>query len=146
MKEYEYIVEAIDGYLCDELTSVIASENYRNRTYKHGYRKIFMQYCELHEEFQAERERFMDPVQEREAKQDFQRQCQEKREDIQIRFLKDIQACTSIDMKHYMIDYLKKLKDEEVETVAKRICVYPYLVSILRKSQSEGEKSNDSKV
>lgn len=30
MKEYEYIVEALEGYLCDELTGMICSENYRN--------------------------------------------------------------------------------------------------------------------
>lgn len=144
MKEYEYIVEALERYLCDELTGVICSENYRNKSYEHGYRKIFLEYRRLHRDFCANREKFTDLSQEQGAIEEFQRQCEMKSKDIQVRFLQDMQVCTDVDMKSFMDDYLKKLEDEEVKTVAKRICLYPYLVSVLR-TAGKGEESDGKK-
>lgn len=58
--------------------------------------------------------------------------------------MNDIQACTNADIKSSMDDYLKKLEDEKVKTVAKRICLYPYLVSVLREAK-KGEESDGKK-
>nr|WP_304429695.1 hypothetical protein [uncultured Acetatifactor sp.] len=142
MKEYEYIIEALEGYLCDELTGVICSENYRNKSYGHGYRQIFNEYRRLHETYKSEEEIFSNRERENAAREEFRCQCNEKREDVRIRFLKDIQSCTSIDIKSIMDDYLKRQEGEEAKTIAKRICLYPYMVSVLRKNRSGG-KSND---
>lgn len=144
MKEYEYIVEALEGYLSDELTGVICSENYRNKSYEHGYRKIFVEYRKLHNDFCANREKFADLSQEQAAREEFQHQCEMKCKDIQAKFLNDIQACTNVDIKSSMDKYLEKLEEEETKTVAKRICLYPYLVSVLRATR-KGEKSNGKK-
>lgn len=67
-----------------------------------------------------------------------------KRKDIRDKFLNDIQACTDVDIKGPMHNYLKRLEEEEAKTVAKRICLYPYLVSVLRTTR-KGEES-DGKI
>lgn len=144
MKEYEYIVAALEGYLCDELTGVICSENYRNKSYEHGYRKIFIEYRNLHKEFYANRDKFSDLSQEQDVREELRHQCEIKCKDIQARFLKDIQACTNVDLKISMDNYLKKLEEEDTKTVAKRICLYPYLVSVLRAAR-KGDGSNGKK-
>lgn len=145
VKEYEYIVEALEGYLCDELTGVICSENYRNRTYEHGYRNIFNEYRKLHEEFETNRENFTNSIQEQRVREEFRDQCRMKREDAKTRFMNDIQACSDVDINIFANDYLTKLEDEEDKTVAKRICLYPYLVSVLRANR-KGEKSDGKKI
>ena len=145
MKEYEDIVTALEGYLCDELTGVICSENYRNKSYEHGYRNMFVEYRKLHEEFETNREKFTDRSQEQDAKEEFQHQCEMRRKDVRDRFLSDIQACTDVDIKGPLENYLKKLDEEETKTVAKRICLYPYLVSVLRTTR-KGEESNGKKI
>lgn len=144
MKEYEYIAGALEGYLCDQLTSIICSENYRNRSYEHGYRELFAEYGRLHKAFESDKEKFCDVNVEQSAVKDFQNRCREKREDIQNRFLKDIQSCTDIDVKSYADAYLKKLDEEEFKTTAKRICFYPYMVSVLREN-NRGGCSDDKK-
>lgn len=144
MKEYEYIVEALEGYLCDELTGVICSENYRNRSYEHGYRKIFIEYRNLHKEFCANREKYTDLSHDQDVREEFRQQCEMKSKDIQTRFMKDMQACTDVDIKSFMDDYLKKLEEEEPKTAAKRVCLYPYLVSVLR-AHRKGEESDGKK-
>ncbi len=138
MKEYEYIVEALEGYLCDELTGVICSENYRNKSYEHGYRQIFIEYRNLHKDFCANREKFTDVSKEQAVRKEFRQQCEMKSKDIQAKFLKDLQVCTDIDIKSYMDAYLKRLEGEETRTAAKRICLYPYLVSVLRATRRGG--------
>lgn len=138
MKEYEYIVEALEGYLCDDLTGMICSENYRNKSYEYGYRDLFSEYRKLHEDFCANRERFADLSQEQSAREELQHQCEIKRKEILDEFLKDLKVCTSADIKGSMDDYLQKLEAEEDKTVAKRICLYPYLVSVLR-ARRKGE-------
>lgn len=139
MKEYEYIVGALEGYLCDELTGVICSENYRSRSYEHGYRNIFTEYRELHKNFEINKAKFTDLNLEQSVREEFQNQCQIKCKDARDRFLKDIQACSDVDIKSSMDRYLKKLGEEEVQTVSKRICLYPYLVSLLREKEKGGE-------
>lgn len=145
MKEYEYIVAALEEYLCDELTGVICSENYRNKSYEHGYRQIFAEYRKLHEDYCANREKFADLTQEQSVRAEFQHQCELKREEMRIEFFKDVQACTDVDIKKFMDSYLSTLEQEEAKTVAKRICLYPYLVSVLRASR-KGVKFNGEKL
>lgn len=137
MKEYEYIVKAVEGYLCDELTALICSENYRNRSYDIGYRKLFQRYQQLRTNFEEKREQFSDPDQETAVTEEFIRQCQENQQQVRSQFLEDIQLCTKSDMKGAMKDYLEELEAEEFQTVAKRLCLYPYLVSILREDDKK---------
>ena len=91
---------------------MICSENYRNKSYEHGYREIFAGYCKLYEDFCANKEKFTDLSQEQSVREEFQHQCEVKCKNIQIRFLNDIQACTNADMKRSMDDYLKKLEED----------------------------------
>lgn len=144
MKEYEYVIQALEEYLCDELTGVICTENYRNRSYEHGYRKLFVEYRKLHEDFEKNKERYIDTEQEQGAREEFKRQCRLKREDVFERFIKDIRSCSEVDVNGYVEKYLEDLEKEEVQTVAKRICVYPYLVSVMRENK-EGGMNNDKK-
>lgn len=137
MKEYEYIVKVVEGYLCDELTSLICSENYRNRSYDKGYRELFMRYQQLRTDFEKNYELFTSPAREIEAAAQFKCQCQENQQQIRLQFLEDIQLCTQANMKGAMEDYLDGLKAEEFQTVAKRICLYPYLVFVLREHKKK---------
>lgn len=132
MKEYEYIMEALEGYLCDELTCIICSENYRNRSYEQGYRDLYFKYRNLHKDFENNRTNFMDPSREKSIKEAFYHQCQEERESVRNRFQKDMQVCVDFDIDVYAKQYLNQLEEEEKRTTAKRICLYPYLVSVMR--------------
>lgn len=137
MKEYEYVVEAVEGYLCDELTALICSENYRNRSYDSGYRKLFKRYQQLRINFEKKREQFTNPLQKTAATEEFKRHCQENQQQVRSQFLEDIQPCTQVDMKGAMRDYLEGFEAEEFQTVAKRICLYPYLVSVFREHEKK---------
>lgn len=132
MKEYEYIMEALEGYLCDELTCIICSENYRNISYEQGYRDLYLKYRKLHKDFEDNRTKFMDPSQEKSNKEEFYHQCQKERETIRNRFQKDMRTCVDFDIDVFANQYLSRLEEEEKRTTAKRICLYPYLVSVLR--------------
>lgn len=137
MKEYEYVVKAVEGYLCDELTALICSENYRNRSYDRGYRKLFKRYQQLRTNFEEKCRQFSDPAQETAVTEEFKRQCQENQQQVRSQFLEDIQLCTKSDIKGAMKDYLEGLEAEEFQTVSKRICLYPYLVSVLREHEKK---------
>ena len=137
MKEYEYVVKAVEGYLCDELTALICSENYRNISYDRGYRKLFNRYQELRADFEEKREQFSNPDHETAVTEEFKCQCQKNQQEVRSQFLKDIQLCTQADMKGEIKYYLEELEAEEFQTVAKRICLYPYLVSVFREHKKK---------
>ncbi len=138
MKEYEYIVKAVEGYLCDELTCLICSENYRNKSYDSGYRTLFSNYQKLHESFIYNYKRYTDPTQEASVTKEIDYLFCKKQQQAQSQFLTDIQACTKIDMHCIAKHYLAVLEEEEMQTVAKRICLYPHLVSMFREQRKEG--------
>lgn len=145
MKEYEYIVEALEGYLCDQLAGVICSENYTDRSYNYGYLNIFKEYCGLHQRFCDNQEKYVDPVHGQKVREELQHEYMQRRQDIRNRFMKDVQDCVDIKIDSYEDDYLKKLDEEEIKTVAKRICLYPYLVSVMRENR-KGEDYHGKKV
>lgn len=145
MKEYEYIIKAMEGYLCHQLTGVICSENYRDRSYDIGYMTIFKEYWSLHEEYNKNRVRLEAPTLEEGAVREFEAHCQKKQEEIWKRFFTDMQACikdTSFDLTESREYYLCELEKEDAKTLAKRVCLYPYLVSVMRRHHRE-EREND---
>ena len=146
MKEYEYIVQAVEGYLCDELTALICSENYRNKSYDSGYRKIFERYQSLHRNFEENCEQFTNPVREAESAEEFKQRCLTFQQQVRRQFLEDILLCTPADIKGATEEYLKELRAEEFQTVAKRICLYPYLVSVLREHKKKEVGCHGKKI
>lgn len=147
MKEYEYIVEAIDGYLTDELAGVICAENYTDKSYAHGHRRIFDQYRALHQEFVDYEATMGDSETEKAARKEFKRRFAEKCSKMQNAFLKDIQSfCGSTSIKRYQDDYLLIYQCEKVKTVSKRVFLYPYLVEVSRKEVKEAPRSNEKKI
>lgn len=147
MREYEYIVEAIDGYLTDELAGIICTENYTNKSYAHGHRRIFDQYRALHQEFVEHEAAMGDSETEKAAREEFKRQFAEKCSKMQDAFLKDIQVfCGSTSIKRYQDDYLQKYQGEKIKTVSKRVFLYPYLVAVSRKEVKEAARSNEKKI
>lgn len=142
MKEYEYVVKVVEGYLCDELTGLICSENYRNKSYDFGYRTLFAQYRKLCKDFNKNYERFTDPAQEAAVDEEIKRLCQEKQQQVRSQILVDMQPCTDVDMGIEMQRYLQALEEEEVQSVAKRICLYPYLVSVFREHRKKEGRSD----
>lgn len=61
---------------------------------------------------------------------------------MRTKILADIQPCAEIDMNSMAQQYLEALEKEEVQTVAKRICLYPYLVSVFRKNRKKEGRSD----
>lgn len=143
MKEYEYIIAALEGYLCDQLAGVICSENYRDRSYNAGYMTIFKEYWSLHEKYKNNCAQLEDPTQEKKVQDDLQVYCQKQREEICKCFLNDMQACVddpNFDLTKSKDSYLEKLRAEDANILAKRVCLYPYLVSVMREHcKREGE-------
>lgn len=147
MKEYEYIVEAIDEYLTDELVGVICTENYTNKSYVHGHRRIFDLYRTIHKEYEKYELESENPQMQKIAREEFNRQCREKRLKMQNAFLIDIQKfCGNVSIKDYQNEYLQKLQKEDVQTVSKRTYLYPYLVTVSRKIMKEASQSNGKKI
>lgn len=146
MKEYEYIVKNVEGYLCDQLTGVICSENYRLQSYDMGYMLIFKEYWSLHKNYVDNQARFQDPALKDEVDQELEDHCQKQRKEILERFLRDMQACagdSGVDLAKYKDHYLEELGKEDTKTLAKRVCLYPYIVSVMREYHEEERKKSD---
>lgn len=147
MKEYEYIVEMIDEYLTDELIGVICTENYTNKSYAHGHRRIFDHYRMFCKEFAEQKSKMENPDTEKAVKEEFKRQCEERRLKMQDAFLRDIQVFSgNTSIKNYQDEYLHKFQEEDVKTVEKRAYLYPYLVTVSRNMIREAAQSNGKKV
>lgn len=121
MREYEYVVGALEGYLCEQLASVICMENYENDSHPHGFRHIFDEFIQLREEYETNKIKQNDEWREQAAS-------------ILDSFVEDIGRTVPKDKINASKDhYLAKLDEEEYKTLGKRIAIYPYLISEARK-------------
>lgn len=125
MQEYEFVIEAMNTYLCDQLASVICMENYGDKSYPHGYRRIYDEYCELRELYSAKKDDDFEKI-----KVDWVK----KRQQILDKFVEDINLTVKdYDLNLVKKKYFEKLSEEDVDTLGKRIGIYPYLISEARK-------------
>lgn len=126
MKEYEYIVGALEGYLCEQLASVICMENYENNPHPHGYRRIFDEYIELRNEFQNEKF----------EKNEFpNEEWKQKAKEILDSFVESLgNTVNDVELEDEKNKYLHKLYEEENITLGKKVGIYPYITKKAREN------------
>lgn len=141
MKEYEYIVLGIEEVLIDELVGVICMENYAKRTYEHGFRKIFDSYREMQSDYQSNKQDFENVEKEEQLRTAFVEKCEQQRKQMLDKFIVDVKENASgLNVRELVDDYMCQYNAEDVKTTGKRVCIYPYIISQLRKYE-EGKKN-----
>ena len=138
MKEYEYVVMGIEEFLCDQLVSVICQENFDNESYVHGFRRIVDEYRKLHQEYGDRMEVLSNPDFEETEKEKFKKECIEKRENILSKFVQGLdEQHNNIDVVGIKNTYLEQLQKEDYISLGKRVYIYPYIISQVRKVEME---------
>ena len=125
----------LEGYLCDELTGVICSENYRNNTYDLGYKNIYEEFWKLHNMYQSNISEYSDSSKDLKSKEKIRDYCENKRETLKNSFQQDLLSCSSASkdiILGKLKEYHERLEREEDISLAKRVCEYPYGVKIHR--------------
>lgn len=127
MQEYKFIIDAMDTYLCEQLASVICTENYSDKSYPHGYRRIFDQFVELHDQYN-------DLSLKKKHFSEIKSAWEEKRNQILEKFVSDLNLTVdNVDLEIVAKHYLDQMSKEDVITLSKRVGIYPYLISEARK-------------
>ena len=125
MQEYKFIIEAMDTYLCEQLASVICMENYSDKSYPHGYRRIFDQYMELRSQYTELNEKDFSVI---------KSEWKQRQEQILEKFVEDLNLTVEhMDLETVKKHYQDQLTQEDVITLSKRVGIYPYLISEARK-------------
>lgn len=141
MKEYEFIVQAIENDLCDQLTGVICRENYEVKPFSAGFRRIFDEYGRLHNEYaicsESERNTLVESYQ-----KVWKNKCQERIEE----FISDLrEEQNAPDVEGLKNTFFNALSKEDVKTTEKKTFIYPYLVTKMREcNSSRRKKKNDN--
>ncbi len=142
MREYEYIVIAIEEFLCDNIAAIVCLENYNNCQLYGGFRKFFESYRRLHEAYQEKAESFKNS--EIEEKQKFHDECEQNRNKMLDAFIIDANFYSkNIDFKSEVDNYYSKLDEEDIITPEKRIYVHKYLLSLISNNSKEKEGERD---
>lgn len=139
MKEYEYIVLAIDEFMSHFVTKTICLENYYDEDYAEDFKSIFKMFCELRDEYRnIYNQSDIKPIDIAKIKAEFRF----KREEILNDFILKMESIEkTIDFKEKVKEYFNDIGKEDVETLEMQIMVYPYLISVLRKN--EESRSNN---
>ncbi len=139
MKEYEFIIKAIEGYWSDQIAATICRESYEQKTKIGGFQEMFREYGKLHELFSSGQESdwqlYIDSM-------------KGKREERLNAFIADLEIEeVGVDIGKIKSRYLEELEKEEDQTVEKRVYIYPYLVEHMRElnSKQRGEQ-NGTKI
>ncbi len=144
MKEYEYIVLAIDEIFSHMITSVICLENYKRDDLSGVFRNVFKMFNELREDYKQlsnDSQNVPEDILDAQLKT----KCRYKREEIFDGFIKEMQNIDeTIDYKKKILDFYTDLENEDVETLEMQLMVYPYLLSIVREKE-EGKEKKDGK-
>lgn len=126
MKEYEFIVSAIEEVMSDRLIALICLENYGVQSQPDGYRALFDQYGTLQEQYKECIIADCSEELSEERINEFKLKWEKEREEMFKSFIKDLNAEAVAE---YRSKYEKMLSEEEIQTLGKRIAIYPYLVS-----------------
>lgn len=142
MKEYEYIVIAIEEFLCDNISAIVCLENYNNCQFVHGFRNFFYRYRQLHKTYQEKAELFKSKDYEKE-KQRYLDECKQNRNEMLEAFIKDTECYLNIDFKSIVDSYYSELEKEDVITPDKRIYIHKHIISSISKNSKKKEGERD---
>ena len=138
MQEYEFIINAIEEDLCDQLVSVICRENYDDKKYPDGFRRIFDEYGKLHEAYISKSDSNL--------LQSYQQIWKEKQKNRLDTFIKDLKAENNdFDIDALAKKYMEELEKEDIKTTDKRVCIYPYLTEEMQKNNSFERRNKNGK-
>lgn len=139
MREYEFVVKAIEEDFCDQLTALICYESYRVEPHEDGYRRLFDKYGELYNLFRdgcTDCEDIDSLLDEYHVK--WKCNCDDRLN----RMLKDLKKATGVtesDIDGFRETFLRKLDKEDVQTPEKRVYIYPFLITKVRELHSKKE-------
>lgn len=134
MKEYEFIIKAIEYYLSDQLVATICRESYEQVGRIGGFQNIFREYGKLHQIYSLKDDKELTL---------FLEQMEEMRMERLDSFVDDLaEEKNGLDINSLKDKYINELKKEDAQTVGKRVYIYPYLVEQMRfyNSKRKGEE------
>lgn len=131
MEEYEFLEKALDSYLVDKLVSVICQEQYEGVKYIHGFRRIFDDFIELHNDYLAHEAEFMNSASEMQLYKMYEALWKTKRIEQEDTIFKDLKINVR-DFDRLVEDYNSFIKQDGIEKIERRVLKYPYLFRLLR--------------
>lgn len=138
MKEYEYIYFGIENLLIDNLVCAICQENLENRTIEGAFQQLFRFYNELRKSYLEKKDLFENLDSCEKAYTEFEKYCIEQRNEILNSFLIDIRNnYPDLDVDSIVKKYNEEIESEDVLSTDKRVCVYPYIMSKIRRYEEE---------
>ncbi len=145
MKEYEFVVRAIEEDFCDQLMALICYENYSMKPWEGGHKRIFDSYGELYDLIRGDEDGCLDL-------DGLLAECcgvwERNRDDRLEKLLKDLkEERDGPEVDELKSRFFERLGEEDVQTPEKRAFIYPYLIETMREWHSQREMNKrDSRV
>lgn len=137
MKEFEFVVSAMDAFIVDQLVSVICTENYEEESYVGGFQKIFDDFRTLHEEYQKNREKLDSPGDQTSYTEQI-RAWESRRNDVRKSFLEYIKEDNpGHDIFTFVRTYEEKMKAQDITSIEMRVLLYPYMIRKMRELEAD---------
>jgi len=142
MQDYEHMMVAIDELISHNVVGIICMENYQNCYFPNGFRKVFDSFCEMREDYEKNKEKYLDEKLEAIERARFQAQCREKKEELLRKFIDELKAIDpEIDYEKEAKNYYITLEREDVQTPEMNLSIYPYLISLIREKEEKVRES-----
>lgn len=142
MHDYEHMMLAIDELISHNVAGIICMENYKNCYFPNGFRKVFDSFCEIREDYEKNREKYLNEESEIIERTKFQAQCREKKEKLLRDFIDELKEIDSeIDYEKEVKEYYITLEQEDVQTPEMYLSIYPYLISLIREKEEKVSES-----
>lgn len=140
MKEYEFMMLAVDEIISHDIAAVICMENYKNCYLPRGFRKAFDLFCEFRMDYERNKDEMQNEEKERMTVAKLQAECRLRRQEILKGFILDLKHIDSaIDYKDEIKRYFCKMEQEDVQTMEMQLLMYPYLISLIREREEKVE-------
>lgn len=137
MKEYEYMIIAIDEVICHDVAGIICVENYFDCYFPNGFRKVFDLFSDFREEYKDNKEKYQYEESLMETVK-FQRRCRELREMILAKFIDELKKINlEIDYGNKVKEYLLQMDKEDIQTTDMYLRIYPLLMLLIREKEEQ---------
>lgn len=132
MYDYEYMIVAVEELISHNVAGVICMENYKGCCFPNGFRKVFDSFCEVRDEYEKNREKYLDDSVEIVGKAKFQALCREKKEKIFKEYIAELKAIDpEINFDNAVKNYYALMEREDIQTQEMSLAIYPYLISLI---------------
>lgn len=142
MSDYEHMIIAIDEVISHNVAGIICMENYKNCYFPNGFRKVFDSFCEIREDYEKNREKYLDEKTGFIERTKFQTHCRGEKERLLSEFINELKGINSeIDYEEAVKNYYIALEQEDVQTPEMYLSIYPFLISLIRENEEKVGKS-----